>query len=299
MRKQRNAIDNRLGEMNSDTMFMNGAMRDAGYLTMRSMSWFLGTAKALGGGYGGVLRDAALSKGNPKEFGQRLANKLDMTHKDYDPNFAYAVAFPFGIAFMGAAYQFLKTGELPDTSSPGAFFRDVTTPKTGGKIPGFGGQGQVAERVMLPGYHRDIFGWMHDPKQEAYNKQNTLLSTSEELLGGRDSFGRPIVRPEGGLGGVGDRLKYAGGKLLLPFAARNLATETPKKGTGLSVAERGLGFRSAGTQYTDPERLGGYLAAKYKKEWDAKQRSDERQSLGGENPPKPPKQPRKPRVTSQ
>lgn len=293
MRKEGNYIDNALGEMNKNNTFMNRAVQDAGFMSMRSSSWFIGTAKLLGGATKSAynLGKQATFGRDPRGAAQMFKDKLDMTSPHYDPSFTYGIVMPFGMAFISSVYQLMKTGEMPKS------MEDLYAPRTGGMVPGLGGRGTVAERTILPGYHKDVLGWTHDPIGEAYNKQSAMFTTLEEQARNKDWTGtHPIVRPNASIPeNIADRLKHAGQKLT-PFFVRSV-TDTPKKGTGLSTPERILGMRSAGTQYTDPEALGKYLGAQYRREWDAKQRMEARREHGGENPPKEPKQraPRKPR----
>jgi hypothetical protein len=179
--------------------------------------------------------------------------------------------FPFGIAFMGAAYQFLRTGQLPDDT------RDLYAPKTGAKVPGLGGKGQVDERVLLPGYHKDVLGWIHDPAMEAYNKLGSAWTTAHQQFTGKDWAGRPIVRPDASvMEGLEDRAKEIYSKMG-PISVKSMI-KGQKNTSAITWPETALGFRAAGTQYTDPESLKNFLGQKDKKEWAAKMRSENREA---------------------
>ena len=282
MRKESNAMDVRLGEMNANNAFMHKGLQDAGYVTLRSFSWAKGTATSLGGGAGGVLKaiGGGLLKGDIKGIGEKLVNKLDMNHKDYDPNLSYAIAFPFGIALMGAMYQFIKTGEMP--KSP----KDLYLPRSGGIIPGVGGKGDVEERARLPGYHKEILGAMHDPAQELYNKLNVGIHTGIEEFTNKDWKGQPIVRPDATVGeNITDRAKFAADKLK-PLFIKGV-TAVPPEGSKVGTVERGLGLKQTSKQDMDPEAAQKGADARYKKAWDSSKNQEYKEQHGGrENMPK-------------
>ena len=102
----------------------------------------------------------------------RGENRFSMAHPEYDPRIAYTLALPFVVATTSAIYQFLKTGEAPED------VRDLYAPKTGGTIPGLGGKGEVKEHVLMPGFHKDVYGWLAHPLREAYAKSSGAVSTA-------------------------------------------------------------------------------------------------------------------------
>ena len=262
-RKMSDSVDNRLGEMIQDNLFMRAATRQAGLVGLRSFSWTLGTFRELGGGATSAAR--SLGKGDVRGF----KNKLDITHPSYDPRLAYSLAFPFGIAMMGAMYQYMRTGEAPSE------VKDFYYPMTGGLSPGVGGRGVQPERAVLPGYQKDVVGWTTDPVREAYNKQATAWSTLEEVLTGKDTFGRPIVHPDADLvQNLIDRAQYVYGKMG-PISIKNMVTGQ-KTDSAITPVETALGLRAAGKGITDPEGLARAKGAIGKREWKIKQRQEER-----------------------
>ena len=288
LRKQGNAMDVRIGEANAQNMFMNKSIQQAGYGLLRSFSWARGTGIAILGGPGGVAKTLAEGVKN-KDMGaamQKLANKLDMTHKDYDPNLTYSIAFPFGTAMIGTAYQLIKTSLAGDPKFPSSF-KDLYLPRTGGMIPGAGGKGDVEERVPLPGYHKEIRGAIHDPVAEVMNKRNALITTLGEQATGMDWKNQPIVRPDATLGeNLTDRAKHIQNKLLNPLMLKNV-TATPPEGSNISTTERVLGLKQAGKAYLDPEKSDQGAAARYKKAWDSSKNTEWKEQHGGrENIPK-------------
>ena len=170
-RKIVDAIDDRFGEMIQDNIFWNKTMKQSLQTAMTSYSWFLGTARAIGGGTASLVRNPA---------------RLSMKHPDWKPNASYALALPFVVATSNAVYQYLKTGKSPDT------IHDLMAPETGGTVAGVGSGKQVKERAQLPGYEKDVFGWLHDPKSEAYNKLAGGIKIPGELLANKDWKDQPI-----------------------------------------------------------------------------------------------------------
>jgi hypothetical protein len=281
LRKESNAMDVRMGEANANNMFMNKSIQQAGYGLLRSFSWTKGTITALTAGPGGVAKTLAEGVKNRDMKGamEKLGNKLDMTHKDYDPNLAYSIAFPFGIALMGALYEGYKTrGELPSS------FKDLYLPRTGGKIPGFAGRGDVEERLILPGYHKEVKGMIQSPSQEVSNKLNATIQTIKDQVTGRDTFGLPIVRPNATLTeNLTDRGKHALEKLS-PLMLKNVLA-TPPEGSNISKGERVFGFKQASKAITDPENTQKFLDKKYEADWDQKMRTKLREEQGGRGGP--------------
>jgi len=283
LRRQGNAMDVRVGEANANNMFMNKSLQQAGYGLLRSFSWARGTGIAILGGPGAVAKTVGEGVVN-KDMGaamRKLANKLDMNHKDYDPNLTYSIAFPFGTALIATAYQLYKTGEMPSS------FKDLYLPRTGGLIPGVGGKGEVPERVPLPGYHKEIRGAIHDPVKELTNKKNTLISTIVDQATGTDWKDQPIVRPNATLKeNLIDRAKHLQEKLFNPLMLKNV-TATPPEGSKISTAERVLGFKQAGRSYLDPEKSEKGAQKRYQDAWDKSQNMKWQEEHGGrENIPK-------------
>ena len=242
------SIDNRFGELVQDNIFWNKALKQTSQLAMRSYSWNLGTVREIGGG----VRDLAAH-----EFTNRAS---------------YVLALPLVYGLEATIYQFLKTGEMP------AGLQDLIAPRTGGTTP----EG-MPERVVLPGYMKDVFGWYEDPRQEALNKRSRLLSLTQETLTNRDWRGAPIAPPadpekswqENVPSWLTAHMQNIA-QSFVPISLRQLS-RGPGATTGLSRAETVMGMQSAGMRYTDPERLDSILRQKIDREWKAKERFDRRQ----------------------
>lgn len=164
------SIDNRFGEMVQDNLMWNKYMRQTAMAGMRSYSWFLGTVREIAGG----ASSAVMHPG-----------RLDIGSKDYDPRAAYAITMPLVVGVMSAAYQFLKTGKPP------ADQYDLMAGRTGGQL-----KNGKPERAVLPGYEKDVYGWLHNPTQEAVNKIATAPRLVAETAFNRDWRGDPIANEQ-------------------------------------------------------------------------------------------------------
>jgi hypothetical protein len=237
------SVDNRFGEMIHDNMFMNATLKQSAQVAMRSFSWAIGAIKEIGGGTaatGKALYELGKTRG--------ANNRFDMTNPEWDPRMAYAIAFPFVVGTISSVYQYLRAGEGPEG------WRDLYAPKTGGMVPGVGGKGMVKEHVLMPGYQKDVLGWIHHPVQEAYNKLGGLPTTAIEQISGKDWRGDPIVRAGASMPeAAGQRMAHVFGKLS-PISVKNM-TKGTEPGSAITTPERLLGFRAPGAHIQDPEGL--------------------------------------------
>ena len=265
-KKISDSVDNRMGEMVADNLFMNKTIKDAGYLTLRSFAFTVGGPfREIGGG--------ALAGARGVLKGQ---NALNMKSEAYDPRTAYALAFVPTIAAISAVYQYLRTGQGPED------WRDLVTPKTGGNIMSVGQE--VPERILVPGYHKDFLGYFVNPAGPLHELEAKLAapwSALKEQVTGKDWRGKDIVPPNAT---AGEWLQYRGtalGKRMLPIGPKQLAEGT-KEGSALTLPEQMLGVRTPGAYMLNPERLDRYLTNKKQKEWRAgeKQLNREREQRG-------------------
>jgi hypothetical protein len=259
-RKISDSVDNAFGEMVHDNLFMNQALRHAAMVAMRSFSWSIGAMRQIGGGTYAAGKAAALSL----KTGE---NRFSMAHPEFDPRISYAIAFPFVVATISAIYQGLRAGEAPQD------WRDLYAPRTGGTVPGLGGKGQVPEHALMPGFQKDVYGWLSHPLREGYAKLGGLPTTALEQITNRDWRGDPIAqRGASPIDQFQQRMAHLFSKLG-PIGARAIAKGQPAT-SGITPVETALGFRAPGVDIQDPQRLEKWMAASAKKEWKAKERHD-------------------------
>lgn len=225
------SIDNRFGEMIQDNIFWNRTLKQSAMLAMRSYSWNMGTIREIGGG----VKDLAQARWSPRA--------------------AYAIAFPIGVGTMNAISQYLMTGKGPESEI------DLIAPQTGGTTQGasvpsmrpFGRStaATVPERLSMPGYQKDVFGWYNDPLGTAGGKLTTGIRMGWEALHNRDWRDLPIVDPEAsGPVWLKQIFEYAT-ENIGPISARQF-TKGPEVGSKIPAWAMGMGFRPAPKALEDP-----------------------------------------------
>lgn len=192
------SVDNRLGEMVYDNLHWNKAAKDLSMLSVRALGWNLGTWRELGGGmydFVGTARDLK----NGKWTG--------LTHRQ-----AYVMALPVLAGTMGAAIQYMLTGQSPQE------LKDYFFPKIGGLD-----DNGDPRRVSIPSYMKDVFEMSHDPTQTAINKLNPLISTMAAMYQNKDFYGTKIRNEDDPLVRQAlDAAKYAA-KQFEPFSISGLS----------------------------------------------------------------------------
>lgn len=255
-RKIVDSIDNRFGEMITDHLFMNKVVQDMGVAGMRSFSWFMGSMKEIGGGaYSGAR---AVTRAAIERDPSRL-NVLNPANPHYDPRVAYAIAMPMTIAATSAMYQyFLGSKDAP------ASWRDLYAPRTGGILP----RG-VQEHMLMPGYHKDVYGWLAHPGVEAYNKFGGVWTTAIEEARGRGSpaiGSPPFIRPDATFTqNVTDRMNYFLSKLG-PIGAKAFV-KGQKEGSKIPDVLTAAGFHPPGMEIQAPEAISKIKGKQEKIEW--------------------------------
>lgn len=251
-RKIVDSVDNRFGEMIQDNLFWNKFLKQSSMLGLRSYSWTMGSAREIAGGATDTL--AGLGKGG-------------MTQRQ-----AYVIALPIVYAMQGALYQYMKTGEAPKD------LQDLMAPRTGGTDVTSG----EPERIVPPGYMKDVFGWATHPRQEFGNKIATAPKLAFEMASsGKDWRGDPIAPPA-----EDDTSMPANvpswlrayfthvAEALGPISVKS-ALKGQKEGSNLNAFERILGVQPAGMEKTAPEGFAVMMHRKELREWQRKQMHDE------------------------
>lgn len=266
------SIDNRFGEMVQDNIFWSSTLKRAAQLAMRSYSWNMGTLREIGGGIGDIARGrgAATSAADHQ-------NVLLDSHRA-----AYVIALPIAAGTMAAIYQYLMTGQGPQDLS------DLMAPRTGATVMGPGvpslkpfartQHAEDEERVMLPGYQKDVFGWYNDWQTEAINKLATVPRTGMQVLANRDWRDLMIADPEGS---APEWLKQYFDFVLKsygPITARQ--EQKPDSAIG---GQSWLGIREAPAYLMDPENAAEARRRRNIRDWQKKQNIDRRHEQMYEN----------------
>lgn len=271
------SVDNRFGEMVQDNVFWNKTLKQTAMLALRSWSWTVGgNVREIGGGVRDFVRAPLKTAQGIGPNDKRWTQKMD-----------YVLALPLTYGAMSAVYQYLKTGEAPSD------LQDLAAPRTGGVDANSG----EPERLMMPGYMKDVFGFLEHPGQEAMNKIGTGPRMAAETAGiplmgqgGSDWRGDPILSPpdrEGSWPGnvprwMGEYFDYLT-NTVGPISIRN-TIQGQKTGSKLNSVETLLGVRTAPRQFIDPEGHGKMLETIRERKWQTKQRHDMRTRQRYEGP---------------
>jgi hypothetical protein len=172
MRRIINSTDDRLGEMNQSNLFWPNTLKQSLNLVTVSLGWEYGSLRAAG--LAGNKADQA-----------KLQGRLTMDR------LRWLVALPLVDAVMGSAYQFLKTGTLPDSFLQAQF-------------PGIGN----GKHATLPGYlGKDFAQWakigmtfakegvipgMHATSDWIAHHGNPMKASLWDFLTGEDAIGHKI-----------------------------------------------------------------------------------------------------------
>ncbi len=140
------SVDNRLGQVVYDNMFMDKAMKQMGMASIRSLGWNMGTFRELGGG----VTDWAKLLTQP--FKVATARNPQMTWK-----MAYTMTLPFMVGLYGGMMHYAMTGSPPETID------DYYFPKTAS-----------GNRISIPSYMKEVVEFYKDPWQTVKNKLHPL-----------------------------------------------------------------------------------------------------------------------------
>lgn len=250
------SVDNRFGELVQDNIFMNKVLKQAGMLSLRSWSWAIGgVGREIGGGVRDVARAPLKRPTGTGPQDERWTQKMD-----------YVIALPLVYAGLSALYQGLKTGKPPES------FQDLLAPRTGG-VDAQTGQD---ERLMMPGYMKDVFGFYEHPVQEATNKVGTGPKMVGQLLSNRDWRDDPIFNANDQAPQWLKQFWDYAVSNIGPISVRDLA-KGRKEGTGLSKVEQMLGVRTAPRYLTDPEGYEQMMKGIHGRQWKQKERHGRKQ----------------------
>ena len=223
--KEWDDIENRFGLMTRDNLFWNNKIKEGMQLGMTSATWTTGFLRGVAGG---------------TIAGAMHPSRFSMSSKDYDPRIGSALALGISVALMSSVYQLLKTGKPPES------LNDLLAGQTGGHD-----RSGNLERAMLPGFQKDVYGWLHDPVQEAENKLNIVPRTLAELATNKGWTATPKGSRYGPIANENDpflaRLKQYGQHILQNFTpiAGQQATKAASPGSKITLPERLISIREA------------------------------------------------------
>lgn len=263
------SVDNRFGEMVRDNIFWKNTYKQALQIMLRSYTWTFGAGREIAGG---VWDTAKLPYKATQAAGKYLEGKT-VTAKDMPKitqRMDYVLALPLVYATWNAVLTYLYTGEQPEG-------QDFVAGRTGG-VDTSSGQ---PERVVAPGFMKDVFGWTEKGiPGELYNKTATVPRTLLELSLNKDWRGLPIAPgskvddPEAP-SWLNEYAQHVFDNLG-PFSIKNII-RGQKEGSNIGPVETVLGLQPAGKAMTDKEGYEGTLRYLQSKEWQRKLKADGRE----------------------
>lgn len=209
------SMDNRLGQVVYDNMFMNKTAKDVAFLSLRSFGWTGGTVQAFGKGVGEV----PLS-------GQRLMKGQGITQRT-----AYMVALPATIGFFGAMYQYAMTGEGPSELKDYFFPWDGTYDEDGNK-----------HRVSLPSYMKDVFSYVAHPIRTIINKMSPIGNDLGEVISNKDFYGEQVYNPKDPIAQKGADILSHELQSMIPFSFKTPPGDEPN---AMQKAQQKIGIMPA------------------------------------------------------
>jgi hypothetical protein len=256
------SIDNRFGEMVQDNIFMNKVIKQVGTLSLRSWSWTVGSGRELGG----AVRDVA------RALFKRLQG-IGPNDKRWTQKMDYAIALSVVYGTLAAVYQAIKTGQPPQD------IQDLMAPRTGGTDAATG----KPERLIMPGYMKDVFGFYEHPVEEMTNKAATAPQMVGQLATNQDWRGDPIFPPDPSVPQWLTAFWNYAAESLGPISVRGLE-QGRKQGSNLGRVENMLGVRPAPRYLTDPEGFDQMMKKIREGKWKRKESYDRKQQrLYGED----------------
>lgn len=200
------SVDNRMGQLIYDNMFLNRTVKDLMMMSMRSPGWNIGTVRELGGG----MWDLA---GKPEELRDVIKSGDKAKMDRFEPisrRTAYWPAIFLTVGTIGAIYQYLRTGHGPEEPV------DLFHPKTGNL-----GTDGYPERVNFASYMKDIYAVTEHPMQTAMHKLHPIFSMGSGIYSNKDYFGEQVYDPSDNKAvKVLKSAEYAG-KQVVPFSFTN------------------------------------------------------------------------------
>jgi hypothetical protein len=179
--KAQDTVDDRMGQLVYDNLFINRVIKDAAMASVQSFGWDIGDVRLFGGGPIDLIKNLNdLRKGKGTELSYRLG---------------YVISMPLVMAFYGAVTQYLHTGKHPgegiEDQGIGGVLKDLYFPRDGGRDP----NGNES-RISPASYIKDIYHFAEDPLQTILNKLNPLANEITSIWKNKDFYGVKIYNED-------------------------------------------------------------------------------------------------------
>lgn len=223
------AVDDRLGQIVYDNLFIDRTLKDLGMASVQSLGWDIGDVRLFGGGTIDFVK-------NMNDFRQGKGTQLSY-------RLAYVLAMPIVMGWYGAIYQYLHTGKYPgqdiEGEGVGGVLKDLYFPRNGGRD-----KRGIESRSSLASYIKDIYHFSRDPVRTVINKLSPLPNTMIEMFQNKDYYGTeihneddPLVRQ------FIDNVNFVV-QSNLPYSVQNAQRRGTRAGMGTKV-ESFFGFNPA------------------------------------------------------
>lgn len=197
------SMDDRLGQVVYDNVFVNKKYKDLAFMAIRSAGWTGGTIRT---GIKGVaeipLSGKRLIKG--EGLSQRTADMFSMF---------------LTVGGFGGALHYMMTGSPPDK------MEDYFFPKDGTKNPD-----GIDRRITLPSYVKDYLAYAKSPGTTISHKLSPILNDAVELWNNKDFYGEQVYDPEDPIFQKGLDVINQQARSMIPFSFKeNKQTSAPNK----------------------------------------------------------------------
>jgi len=129
------------------------------------------------------------------------------------------------------------------------------------------------ERLIMPGYMKDVFGFYEHPVDELTNKVATAPKMVRQLAENQDWRGDPIFPPDPSVPAWLTAFWNYATQNVGPISLR----QRKKEGSNLSPVEQMLGVRPAPRYLTDPEGFDQMMKKIREGKWKRKESYDRKQ----------------------
>lgn len=277
-RKIADHVDNVYGELMMDNRFLDRKVREGLETGLISVGWNYGFYSEL--------------KHGLKAAGTSLGRSGSIASPHYDPRTAGLIGMVAGTAVANAAYQYLKTGSLPEEP------KDLMAPKTGGldvygqpeRGPTITNMKEVMDLKAVGDAALRGEGFK-GATEYVKSKIKPIFNMAADLATNSDWRGDPIFKPssmvEGeGLGQDWNTAKEWS-KNFFDFVWKGNApfVTNDRRGpdSNISKGEALMGIQPAGRRVSDPEGYEKAMSAIERRKWQGKEAHDrkERERYGG------------------
>jgi len=203
MRRIWDNVEDRLGQITYDNLFINRSIKDVALLAFRAFGWQLTKYRA----FGGAAIDAAKYVRDSAAYGKaKVTGKPGVPPPDWTERMSYPMALAIVVGIIGGLIHYLYTGRRP-------VGMDYFQPQTG-ELDRNGNP----VRLNLPSYIKDIVAYSKHPLTSFGHSLNPMLSAGWDLLNNRDFYNTQIHNPEDPWGEQAKEIAQWGAGELVPFS---------------------------------------------------------------------------------